>query len=379
MSTTTITCTACGGANSPEDTFCGSCSAFLEWDGAPAQEQPVPVGAAVRTAVGDASDPDPEHRLPQTEARRPAPRRAAGEGPTDLFCGSCGAGNALGRSFCRRCGEALADPEEPERPGWFQRWVRPLWPFGRREDVRTAGERPRSWARNAARQDRRRGLRWPSKLSVGKLAIPLMVLSLFGLGISPLRAKATTWAFETYDSIRRTVAPELVEITPAGAVADSETPDHPAAASIDLNTSSYWSEGREGPGIGATLTVSFASPTDLTQIGLINGATETEFAKQPRLRTVQVDLVDVAGESTTSRLELADTAKFRTYALTGTAVSSADHHGRGRVPRSGRRGRVGDRAVVPHEPVREVTTMTATTTPARPVRTRPGPSGRSPS
>lgn len=135
---TTITCTACGGANSPEDTFCGSCSAFLEWDGAPAQEQPVPVGAA----VGGASDPDPEHRLPQTEARRPAPRRSAGEGPTDLFCGSCGAGNALGRSFCRRCGEALADPEEPERPGWFQRWVRPLWPFGRREDVRTAGSGP---------------------------------------------------------------------------------------------------------------------------------------------------------------------------------------------------------------------------------------------
>ncbi len=30
----------------------------------------------------------------------------------------------------------------------------------------------------------------------------------------------------------------------------------------------------------------------------------------------------MAGEATTTRLELADTAKFRTYALAGTAVSS---------------------------------------------------------
>ncbi len=323
---TTITCTGCGGANAPDDTFCGSCSAFLEWDGAPAEARTVATPVAVPVAAGDvplAPDPNPalEHRVPQPEAQRPAPRRAASDGPRDLFCGSCGSGNATGRAFCRSCGELLADPVPDARPGWFARWVRPLWPFGRSRDPRGAGERPRSWERHAARQDRRRGLRWPSKVNVGKLAVPLMVLSLFGLGLSPLRAKATTWAFETYDSVREKIAPELVAVTPAGAVADSAQEGHAAVAAIDQNSSSYWSEAREGPGIGATLSVSFATPTDLARIGITNGATETAFAQQPRLRTVQVDMVDVAGKPATARLELADTAEFRTYPLAGTAVS----------------------------------------------------------
>ena len=317
----TITCTACGGANAPDDAFCGSCSAFLEWDGtpahAPSEAAPVPV------AVGGQGTAAPlEHRPPQPEAQRPAPRRAASDGPSDLFCGACGAGNATGRTFCRTCGEQLADPGPADRPGWFRAGWAPLWPFGRRDDVRTAGERPRSWERHAARQERRRGLRWPSAISVGKLAVPLMVLSLLGIGLSPLRATVTTWAFDTYDTVRRTVAPELVEVTPSGAVADSAVEGHPALAAIDRTSSTSWSEAREGPGIGATLTISFATPTDLTQVGVTNGATGTAFAQQPRLRTVRVDLVDVSGTTSTERLELADDAAFRTYPLAGTAVSS---------------------------------------------------------
>jgi hypothetical protein len=349
----TITCTSCGSANDTGDTFCGSCSAFLEWEGAPAPgTTAVPVSttatavaASAPTAptapVGPPAPQDPQRlvpaqhvpdtgragpgspaRAPQAEAARPGPRRAVPDGPSDHYCGSCGAGNALGRVYCRACGTALADADPSDRAGWFDRWVRPWWPFGRRRRARAAGERPSSWSQHAMRQQRRRRrLRLPTRLTVGRLAIPLMLLSLFGLGLTPLRATATTWAFETYDSLRLRFSPDLVAVVPAAASADSHVEGHPPLAAVDANSSSYWSEGREGPGIGATLTVDFASPTDLAAIGVHNGATDTGFARQPRVRTVQVDTVDVSGAPTSSRLELEDTADFRSHELTASAVT----------------------------------------------------------
>lgn len=343
----TITCTSCGSANETGDAFCGSCSAFLEWEGAPAPgttavpvaaasvhgaaaapgtPPPVPVAAVdpqqlvpvqhVPAAVGAGSQP----RVPQPEAARPGPRRAVPDGPADHFCGACGAGNATGRFYCRACGAALADAA-PTRPGWFDRWVRPWWPPGRRTRARSAGERPTSWSRHAMHQRRsRRRLRMPTRISLGKLAIPLMALSLLGFGLSPMRATATAWVFDTYDSLRLRFSPDLVAVTPATATSDPLVQAHPPLAAVDANSSSYWSEGLEGPGIGATLSVEFASPTDLAAIGVHNGATDTEFARQPRVRTLQVDTVDVSGASTSTRLELEDTADFRSHDLTASAV-----------------------------------------------------------
>lgn len=357
----TITCTSCGSANDTGDTFCGSCSAFLEWEGAPAPGTtavPVAAGAAHGAAAApvpappvhatapdphqpDPHQPDPQNappplvpaqlvpatagsqpRVPQAELPRPGPRRAMADAPSDHYCGGCGAGNALGRFYCRACGAALADATAPARTGWFDRWVRPWWPPARRTRARGAGERPSSWSRHAMHQQRsRRRLRMPTRLSLGRLAIPLMALSLLGFGLSPMRAAATTWVFETYDSLRLRFSPDLVAVTPASASADSQVGGHPPLAAVDANSSSYWSEGREGPGIGATLTVDFASPTDLAAIGVHNGATDTEFARQPRVRTVQVDTLDLSGAPTSSRLELEDTADFRSYDLTASAVT----------------------------------------------------------
>ena len=346
----TITCTSCGSANETGDTFCGSCSAFLEWEGAPAPgTTAVPVAAPAHAGARTASAPSPapvvaaepqplvptqhvpaatgpalgsQPRAPQAEAARPGPRRAVPDGPSDHFCGACGSGNADGRFYCRACGAPLADAPLA-RAGWFDRWVRPWWPGGRRAArARAAGERPAAWARHARHQRRsRRRLRMPTRISLGKLAIPLMALSLLGFGLSPMRATATAWVFDTYDSLRLRFSPDLVAVTPARATSDPVVQAHPPLAAVDANSSSYWAEGLEGPGIGATLTVEFASPTDLAALGVHNGATDTEFARQPRVRTLQVDTVDVSGASTSTRLELEDTADFRSHDLTASAVT----------------------------------------------------------
>jgi hypothetical protein len=163
----------------------------------------------------------------------------------------------------------------------------------------------------------------PQRISVGRLAIPMMVLSVLGFSLTPLRATATTWVYDAYESVRRVVAPEYVPVTPTGAVADSEVDGRAALNAIDQNTTTAWAEGREGAGVGAVLAVSFESPTDLSRLGVLNGAPGADYALEPRLRTVQLDLTDVAGAVTTERLELDDTADFRTYDLAGSAVVEA--------------------------------------------------------
>lgn len=328
-----ITCTSCGSVNGEDDAFCGSCSAFLEWDGAPAPDAvPVPVPVTVPVpgpgpSQGEQAASEPsEHRRPQAEERRPAPRRGVSAGPTDLFCGACGAGNATGRAFCRRCGSALADAASPAAAttSWWQRLVRALRRLFRREaEPLAAGERPDSWER-LSRQPRtssnRRWLRLPSRISVGRLAIPLMLLSLLGFSLTPVRATVTTFVYDAYESVRRVVAPVYVPVTATGAVADSEVEGRAALSAIDQNTTTAWAEGREGAGVGAVLTVSFESPTDLSRIGVLNGAPGADYALEPRLRTVQLDLTDVAGGVATERLELDDTPDFRTYDVAGSAV-----------------------------------------------------------
>ena len=346
------TCTGCGATNGHGDDFCGGCSAFLDWGPAaaplpttvpdvPLQRPPVqtvraaPAGATAwagpQPASGrDVPTPDggrlPEQRTPQAEEPRAAPRPTTAL-PTDVFCGACGAGNAEGRCFCRSCGAGLTDPVAtlPVRIPWWTRWWRRVLGVVRRErPPLAAGERTASWRRSATppggTASRRSRWRLPDRLSLGALAIPLALLSLVGYGIAPVRAAVTTFAFDTYDSVRQVVAPRFVAVTPAGAAADSQVDGHGPLAAIDANTGTWWAEGREGAGPGAALTLTFETATDLARVGVHNGAAGPDFALQPRLRTLQVDLTDVSGQVSSSRLELEDTADFRTYDLTGTAV-----------------------------------------------------------
>jgi ribosomal protein L40E len=141
-----IICTGCGHTNGADDTFCGSCGGFLEWDGEPAPAQrPAPSRAATVMVPAPRTEPDlssapadaaPEPlparqselparedfsvRVPQAEHERPAPMRPdpVDLGRADLYCGECGAGNAAGRFFCRRCGASLEDALPAEHLSW---------------------------------------------------------------------------------------------------------------------------------------------------------------------------------------------------------------------------------------------------------------------
>jgi ribosomal protein L40E len=79
-----LICRRCGAANPAGDQFCGTCGAFLEWEGeagAPTEPVPPPVAAPVEPAVVL---------------------------PGSVACPACGTLNPPGRTFCQTCGATLA-------------------------------------------------------------------------------------------------------------------------------------------------------------------------------------------------------------------------------------------------------------------------------
>ncbi len=105
-----LVCSRCGFANVPGDQFCGSCGAFLEWEGEPA------TGSAPPAVSG--ADPDvpvvrpaggPQPLFTPTAPTEVTPVVAApSDGPL-LRCPACGIANAAGRTFCQSCGTKLAE------------------------------------------------------------------------------------------------------------------------------------------------------------------------------------------------------------------------------------------------------------------------------
>jgi uncharacterized OB-fold protein len=118
----TVVCSRCGFANVPGDQFCGSCGAFLEWEGTPAAPSatagplaagppaagtpsggpPQGPGAAAAATV----PPGPQAATTRQAAPPPLPIPAAGaEGL--VRCPSCGIANPSSRTFCQTCGAKL--------------------------------------------------------------------------------------------------------------------------------------------------------------------------------------------------------------------------------------------------------------------------------
>jgi len=319
-----IICSGCGHANGTGDAFCGSCGGFLEWDGEPAPAVPAPRPELVEAAANHAV------RVPQAEHERPAPVRPdpVDLGPADLYCGSCGAGNAAGRSFCRRCGDPLADAEAAQRLVWWRRWWQAFTArFGRRRTF-AAGERPDGWAKlhDASASGGSRKRRWwrprmPTRLSLGKMALPLAILSLVGFGIAPIRAAVTEKAFGLYHGASRVVAPRYVPVSASGATATSAQAKHDASMAIDQNTLTWWAEGRAGRGRGERLTVRFDRPVDLARLTVHDGAAEEAFPFQPRVRSLRVTLRGPDGVIDERRVTLADVRKLQEIEVDGHGVT----------------------------------------------------------
>jgi hypothetical protein len=117
-----LVCRRCGFSNVPGDQFCGSCGAFLEWEGEaavkpapPAADGPVADVPVVR-AAGDQAPviaPATPWQAAPTEVTPTAPGLADG---SLLRCPACGIANAAGRTFCQSCGTRLAEAPRVAEP-----------------------------------------------------------------------------------------------------------------------------------------------------------------------------------------------------------------------------------------------------------------------
>jgi hypothetical protein len=354
-----IICTGCGHSNGTSDAFCGSCGGFLEWDGeqvaapvaAPAvprlahvpapREEPVaapapvvsaPVVSAPVVSAPVVSAPvvsaPVSARPPGAEYERPAPLRPdpVDLGPADLYCGSCGGGNASGRAFCRRCGSSLADAEHAGRLSW---WRRLLARLRRTRRSLSAGERPAGWAvpeREAElghkrKKSRRRRLRMPTRLSLGKAALPIALLSLAGFGLAPVRAHVTQFVFGAWKDGRKAVAPRYVPVSASGATASSALAHHDASAAIDQNTLTWWAEGASGRGRGQKLVVRFDRSVDLDRVAFYDGAAAADYPLQPRVRGVRITLRGPHGLVAERRTVLADKRSQQLVEVSGHDVT----------------------------------------------------------
>jgi hypothetical protein len=271
--------------------------------------------APVSPAVG-ARPPEAEYERPP--ALRPDP---VDLGPADLYCGACGAGNDDDRSYCRRCGAPLAIVFKPERRSWWRRL------FRRKSTGLVAGQRPHNWAKfspeTAAVEKPKRTFRFPRRIVLSRFALPLIGLSVLGMGLGPMRAKATEVVFDVYHSAKRKIAPTYVHVTPRQATASDAARNHPASALIDRNTTSYWSDGRPGTAAGSVITVTFDRPIELAKMGVHSGAAGKDFPFQPRPRVVEVTYLERGQEVQRKQLTLVDKPEFQTFDLAAKRVDQA--------------------------------------------------------
>jgi ribosomal protein S27AE len=125
-------CKRCGFANIPGDQFCGSCGAFLEWEGSAdaassADQAVTPIGSAPEWAPGAtvagpsyaSSADDPTWAAGPAAAPAPATRPAVpvDPAPEDLVrCPNCGIANPASRTFCQSCGTTLGAANRYQEP-----------------------------------------------------------------------------------------------------------------------------------------------------------------------------------------------------------------------------------------------------------------------
>ena len=103
-------CRRCGFSNIPGDQFCGSCGAFLEWEGqptGPSADAGTPVAPAPESPVAPVQTT--WSPVPSAGIAPAAPAAATSDSSLDLIrCPACGIANAAGRTFCQSCGATLA-------------------------------------------------------------------------------------------------------------------------------------------------------------------------------------------------------------------------------------------------------------------------------
>lgn len=365
-----LVCSRCGYANVPGDVFCGSCGAFLEWEGTPGAGGPMP-GAPGGAVSGPIRDPDvpvvggpaaayeapaaggagpapavtplaPVTPVTAAPAGQAAPTAQAAE-PGLIRCPACGIANAPTRTFCQSCGSRLADTARVTGPSAAEIAAAVAAP--NRPPV-TPVSSGRTGPRPVPSQGGSRGLLgWIVVFGVlGVLAgVGIVVGGNLLKGAAPASEAGTAPAGpgdaasaaaaspaggrpsgEAPASGEATAqaAPSAVVLDLAGATASSVVGNlekfGPSKA-IDGDSKTSWQEGASTEK-GQWIEVSFA-PSTVTSVAVRNGygASTALYKGNRRLKDI---LVSIDGGKPRA-LRLRDTGKLQTIDLAGPAGSTS--------------------------------------------------------
>jgi hypothetical protein len=260
------TCPNCGASVADTDDFCGNCGTYLGWlhpepgpaVGVPSEKAAEPVVDQPR-AVAPAR---PVARRPRTGA--PAVETTSNGPP----CEVCGTANPREARFCRRCAAPLT--EVAPVPVSRRRFRLPGWP----------------WFGGS-------GSPWPRRVV---LLVVLGALVAAGFLLYPFASVVIE------DARDKLSTPEV--IVPARTVASARLPGHPGTAAVDGATNRYWGT----PAVGGSAEFRFADPFRLLGVVIHTGASAERdvFDQQARPSTLDLEVTNSQGVTTTIRVDLAD-------------------------------------------------------------------------
>jgi hypothetical protein len=301
----------------------------------PAVTPTVPMGKTPATgaAAAGAADAAIEARQPGAQKPGAAQQRAkaAKQPPTrvirpgDLVCGHCGEGNDANRSFCRRCGESLAEVVPVKQPSWFKRL------FSREPKAPAeAGARPmRDGGGSTGSTLGKKGRQARGK-ALGGLANAralLALLAVVGIGIGLVLPRPRSFIVGFPQRVVNLINPSypVVRPNPDATLFTSETTGF-EAKNVFLNNKPPWLplETDPAPAVAAV----FDETTNIAKVQIQPGNQldgGNQFAVNPRPRDMLIQAfgeVDGAPPLAQKQVRLEDDPKLQTFDLSAKDVKS---------------------------------------------------------
>ncbi len=318
----TVTAAAAGSAvDSPPDSSrpvagVARTTGSPEGTGPTAPVVPSPTPGA--TARAEPTAMQPEAVKPAATRARPASRAKPAQNrevnPGDLVCAGCGEGNDPSRRFCRRCGASLQSAAVfAATLPWYRRLWLKLFP----RKALAAGERPRT--RRSAIGGAGPGwlTSWGKRIILAAVVV-LVLLAFVGPWSHSIRHSVT----HDYHAIANDVHPTYTPLHPVAATATSQAPGHQAILAIDGATNTSWQSDAPNNGVGQSLIIRFATPTNVNKVGFLDGDQDTPQAYLTEARPEQIRIASPGPHPYSRVVKLKDEASFQTFTIDATRTSS---------------------------------------------------------
>jgi hypothetical protein len=222
--------------------------------------------------------------LDETPPDEPPEVPLAAPEQASVVCPSCGTHNATDNRHCEACGARLGKVPMPVAPPPMVRAT----PGGR---------------------------------ALGILAAVVLIVALAALIWNFVSGDDTT-AEPTTTTTPTTTVPliEFVELQPFSVTASSELSGFEASHLIDGDSTTYWND--EGlRGVGASLTFTFQQPVQISEIRMLNLQDEEKFARNFRIKGVEITTDDLAASVNHTLENGADEQVIRIPSLETTVLT----------------------------------------------------------